>query len=511
MNYFSDNSYLDFYLRHPDRPDLSEVPAAAQALARLGRIAAETIAPHADEADAAGPSLRDGQLRYAFPTQKNFSALAEAGLCGLCIGHEYGGRGLSRTVSLLATEVLARADLGFAALWGLQDCAEIIARFGSPEQRQRYLPRIAAGASCSMDLTEPTAGSDLQATRLAATHDEAADCWRLNGMKRFITNGGADIHLVLARTEPGTTDGRGLSLFLCDRSDGGPEVRRLVRKMGIRSTPTATLAFHNTPAQLVGDRRMGLIKYVMSLMNNARLGVAAQAAGLCEACWREAARYAAGRRQFGRPVSEQAQVADLLDAMRARTDAVRSLLCLAARQAEQAETSGQAARTAALLIPLAKLAASELANQCAYDCMQVFGGCGYMQGTASERFYRDARVLSLYEGTSQMQVAAAAKGIGSGAYDELLGTLHHRIATQPLDAMQHDCLNLLRQGAAAYRENRGSATADVSMEHRLRPLAEQTALLLMGYQLLLDSTYLPALAPSCHTFVGFAAEKSWRL
>lgn len=510
MNYFSDNSNLDFYLRHPDRHDSSEAPAAKQALVQLGRIAAETVAPHAGAVDAAGPSLCGGEVRYALPTQKNFSALAEAGLCGLSIGREYGGLGFSRTVSLLATEVLSRADLGFAALWSLQDCAEIIARFGSPEQRCRYLPRIAAGAACSMDLTEPSAGSDLQSVRLVATRDEASGSWRLNGMKRFITNGGADIHLVLARTEPGTTDGRGLSLFLCDRSDGGIEVRRLVHKMGIRSTPTAALAFHNAPAQLVGDRRMGLIKYVMALMNNARLGVAAQSAGLCEACWREASRYAAGRRQFGRPVGELPQVAELLDAMRARTDAVRSLLFLAARQADQAEGSKPAARLAELLTPLAKFAASELANRCAYDCVQVHGGCGYMQGMSCERFYRDARVLSLYEGTSQMQVAAATKGIGSGAYDELLGTMRARITAQPLDAVQRDSLELLSQGTAIYHENAGKADDGV-VGHSLRSLAEQAALLIMGHQLLLDSTFRPALTLSCRTFVGRAAERSWRL
>lgn len=510
MNYFLDNSSLDFYLRHPDRQNSAEESAAGQALVSLGRIAAETVAPQAGAADAAGPSLCDGQVRYALTTQKNFSVLAEAGLCGLCIDREYGGLGFSRIVSLLAADVLARADLGFAALWGLQDCAEVIARFGSPEQRRCYLPRIAAGAACSMDLTEPSAGSDLQSVRLAATRDEAAGCWRLNGMKRFITNGGADIHLVLARTEPGSTDGRGLSLFLCDRADGGISVRRLARKMGICGTPTATLMFHEAPAQLLGDRRMGLIKYVMALMNNARLGVAAQAAGLSEACWRKAARYAAGRRQFGRPVGEMAQVKELLDTIRARTDAVRSLLFLAARQADLAWESKPAARLTELLTPLAKFAASELANRCAYDCVQVHGGCGYMQGTACERFYRDARVLSLYEGTSQMQVVAAAKGISSGAYDELLGAMHDRIAAQPLDAEQRDCLELLSQGVVLYRKTAGMSPGG-ALDQSLRSLVEQAALLVMGHQLLLDSIYLPALTPSCRTFVGRASERSWRL
>lgn len=511
MNYYTDNNILAFYLRHPDRPDPTEASAAEQALTQLGRIAGELVAPHASEADAIGPSIHGGQVDYAPATQQNFAAMAGSGLYGLSIGREYGGRGFSRSVLLMASELLARADLGFAALWGLQDCAETIERFGSDELRQHFLPRIVAGASCSMDLTEPQSGSDLQPARLQAAWDERAGCWRLNGVKRFITNGGADIHLVLARTEPGTTDGRGLSLFLYDRSEGGMEVRRLARKMGIIGTPTATLAFHDAPARLVGDRRMGLIKYVMALMNSARLGVAAQGVGLSEACCREAARYAAGRRQFGRPVGELPQVAELLADMRARTDAARSLLYLAARQVELSDRSRQAARLAGLLTPLVKFGASELANRSAYDCLQVHGGCGYMRGTACERFYRDARVLSIYEGTSQMQVTAAAKGIGNWSCMELIDALRGSIAELRPEGTQRECMELLQQGSETYRQRIAKALADGTLEHRLRPLAEQSALLVMGHQLLIDSTLCPELTASCHHFVTRASEKAWRM
>ena len=501
MNYFSDNPHLDFYLRHPDRHDLSEVQEAALALDRLGLISAEEVAPNAAQVDAAGPSLVGGRVRYSLPTQCHLTALVQSGLYGLTIGREYGGLGMSRTMSLMATEILSRADLSLATIWGLQDCAEIIDAFASPELRQRYLPLIVAGATCSMDLSEATAGSDLQSVRLAASFDVEHGCWRLNGTKHYITNGDADIHLVLARTESGTHDGRGLSLFLYDHSEGGMTVHRLERKMGIIGSPTAGLTFKDAPAHLIGEQRLGLIKYVMALMNSARLGVAAQAVGLCEAACREAERFAAARRQFGRPVGDFIQVRDLLNAMRARTDAARSMLYLAARFVDRSSFSKSDSRTAALLTPLVKLAASELANRCAYDCVQVHGGCGYMKGVACERLYRDARVLSIYEGTSQMQVVAASKGISQGSYLDYVLSLRNLISERPLGGIQRECMGLLQQGVDDYLKHFDEAASkglsDSGFEHHLRSLAEQMAMLIMGHQLLLDSFDNPALVSSC--------------
>lgn len=493
MNYFSDNPDLDFYLRHPDRNNHTETADAARTLDLLGHISAENVAPRAAEVDTDGPSLVDGEVCYHPAMKQNLTLLVQSGLYGLAIGSEYGGLGMSHTVSLMATELLARADLSFATIWGLQDCAETIASFASEEVKLRFLPRIAAGATCAMDLTEPAAGSDLQSARLTAHFDEQHGCWRLNGVKRFITNGGADIHLVLARTEPCTTDGRGLSLFLYDRSAGGMEVRRLERKMGIIGSPTASLTFHDAPAYLVGERRMGLIRYVMALMNNARLGVAAQAVGLCEAAVREAERYAAARYQFGKPIADFIQVREMLHAMRANTDAVRSLLYLAARHVDQASASKEAARTASLLTPLAKFIASELANKCAYDCIQVHGGTGYLKGVACERLFRDARVLSIYEGTSQMQVVAASKGIAQGGYLEFVGKLSHHAQQQSLDEAQRECFEMLQQGVEVYKERFEAARAlsESSLEQHLRPLTEQMAYLVMGFQLLIDSTAHP--------------------
>lgn len=501
MNYFTDNPNLSFYLRHPECPVSSDSEGAEIALNLLGLITAEVIAHNAADVDATGPSLSGGHVEYCSQTQQNLSALTRSGLYGISVAQEYGGLGMSHSVSLLATEIIARADLSFATIWGLQDCADTISRFASPEVKQRFLEKIARGVTCSMDLTEPGAGSDLQSARVSATYDEAHDSWRLNGVKRFITNGGADIHLVLARSEPDSKDGRGLSLFLYDSSDGGMDVRRLERKMGIIGSPTAEISFHNAPAFLIGDRRMGLIKYVMSLMNSARLGVAAQSVGLCEAACREAESYASARHQFGSSIGSFIQVRELLRAMRSRTDAARSLLYLAARHVDQSPLSKLSTRTADLLTPLAKMMASEFANQCAYDCVQVHGGCGYMRGFTCERLYRDARVLSIYEGTTQMQVVAAAKGICNGAYLDFVDALRSQISLLQLTAAQQECLALLQQGVKEYRIQFEKASAyglsNIRFEHRLRPLAERIALIIMGHQLLIDSAVQPSLTDSC--------------
>ena len=530
MNFYTDNENLSFYLHHPEMEQVvavkeknyaeagihPEAPANAEeaveqydmVMRLLGDIAGDVIAPNAEEVDHVGPSLVDGHVEYAPGTRRNLDALIQSGLYGMALERKYNGLNFPRVVEVMAAEMIARADVGFATIWGLQDCAETIQHFASEELKDKYLPRIYQGATCSMDLTEPDAGSDLQSVRLKATWDEASNCWRLNGVKRFITNGDADLHLVLARSEEGTNDGRGLSYFVFDKADGGMTVRRIENKMGIKGSPTAELQFTNAPAQIVGERRLGLIKYVMSLMNGARLGVGAQSIGLCEAACREAEAYAASREQFGHAINQFVAVQDLLDQMRARTDGARSLMYETARYVDLSSCSKAASRVADILTPLVKLNASEFANRCAYDCIQVHGGSGFMKEYACERLYRDARILSIYEGTSQLQVVAAMKGIASGAYLKQIESYDARVAeglaAAPNAEMQHS-LDVLRKATGLYSKLYDLAAAEGTtserFEHSTRALTEVLSNIIMGYLLLLDCQRDARFMKSCRYFV----------
>ena len=521
MNFYTDNPSLSLHLHHPDMVRVAEtaekgfteqgtaVPANSEEaiqqyemiLDLLGNISAEVIAPNAADVDLEGPHLVDGRVQYAAGTRKNLDTLVQSGLYGMTLERRFGGLNMPRVVAVMAAEIIARADVGFATIWGLQDCADTIQQFASEELKQKYLPRIQDGATCSMDLTEPDAGSDLQSVRLRATFDEANNCWRLNGVKRFITNGDADIHLVLARSEEGTTDGRGLSYFVFDRADGGMTVRRIENKMGIKGSPTAELVFSNAPAQLVGERRLGLIKYVMSLMNGARLGVGAQSIGLCEAACREADIYAATREQFGHPIGDFIQVQDILRAMHARTLAARTLMYETARYVDLSAASKQATRVADMLTPLVKLMASEYANRCAYDCIQIHGGSGFMKEYACERLYRDARILTIYEGTSQLQVVAALKGIVSGGYLKIVADYDAKASQLTLTPELAECLAALRKGVERYNAMYDNAategTSAPRFEHHARRLTEQVALIIMGYLLLFDSVRDNAYTDAC--------------
>ncbi|MBQ6957278.1 MAG: acyl-CoA dehydrogenase family protein [Bacteroidales bacterium] len=530
MNFYSDNESLSFYLHHPEMEKVvavkekdfaeagqhPEAPASAEeavgqydmVMKLVGEIAGEVIAPNAEEVDHVGPTLEGGRVQYAPGTRRNLDALIQAGLYGISLDRKYDGLNWPRAAVVMAAEIIARADVGFATIWGLTDCADTIQEFGDQALKDKYLPRICKGATCSMDLTEPDAGSDLQSVRLKATWDEAAGCWRLNGVKRFITNGDADLHLVLARSEEGSTDGRGLSYFVFDRADGGMTVRRIENKMGIKGSPTAELQFTNAPAQLVGERRLGLIKYVMSLMNGARLGVAAQSIGLCEAACREADAYAASREQFGHPINQFVAVQDLLARMRARTDGARSLMYETARYVDLSASSRAASRVADILTPLVKLSASEFANRNAYDCIQVHGGSGFMKEYACERLYRDARILSIYEGTSQLQVVAAMKGIANGAYLKQIESYETRVAealTGASDAERQHCLDVLRKATDGYKRFYEMAategTSSVRFEHATRALTEVLASIVMAYLLLLDSLRDARFLNSCQFFV----------
>ncbi len=456
-NFFLDNKDLQYHLTHPLMRKIVELKErnfadkdlydyapqdfedAMDSYRRVmeitGEICGDVIAPNAEEVDKEGPKVVDDHVVYAAGTSRNLKAITDAGLGGLTLPRKYEGLNFPLVCFVMANEMVARADAGFENIWGLQDCAETLNEFASEEQKQKFLPMVSRGATCAMDLTEPDAGSDLGAVMLKATWCEERKVWLLNGVKRFITNGDGDISLVLARTEEGTTDARGLSMLVYDKRDGGVKVRRIENKLGIKGSPTCELVFNNAPAQLVGDRKMGLIKYVMSLMNAARLGIGAQSVGLCEAAYREALKYAHEREQFGKPIIQFAAISEILSNMKAKLQGVRALLYETTRfveiykqythisherslePEERAEMKAYN-RLADGFTPLLKLFASEYCNQLTYDAIQVHGGSGFMKDYPVERLYRDARITNIYEGTSQLQVVAAINHITKGTYLE---------------------------------------------------------------------------------------------
>lgn len=525
-NFFTDNERLKFHLHHDlmqeiirlkerdyadkDKYDFAPenfedaLDSYEKVLEIIGEITADVLTENAKDVDTEGPKIEDNAIVYAKGTQKNHEALKNAGLYGMSLPRQYGGLNFSYVPYVMAAEIVSRGDCGFANIWGLQDCAETIYEFASEEIKNEYLPRINKGATCSMDLTEPDAGSDLQAVRLKATYDEEAGVWRLNGVKRFITNGDADIKLVLARSEEGTTDGRGLSYFVYDRANKAVTVRRIENKLGIKGSPTAELVFNNAPAQIVGDRKLGLIKYVMSLMNGARLGVGAQSVGLAEAAYREAVKYAQEREQFGKPIANFAQVYEMLGNMRAKTDAIRTLLYETARQVdmyksldaisrerkitpEEKQLLKAHSRLADALTPMLKLFSSEYANQIAYDCIQVHGGSGFMKDYACERLYRDARILTIYEGTSQLQVVAAIKGVTSGVYANRIKEYETVEVSGELAEMRKTLVALRERYEATVEKAKELGTASEAFDFLSRRLVEMAGYLIMSNLLVNDS------------------------
>lgn len=525
-NFFTDNERLKFHLHHDlmqeiirlkerdyadkDKYDFAPenfedaLDSYEKVLEIIGEITADVLAENAKDVDTEGPKIEDNAIVYAKGTQKNHEALKNAGLYGMSLPRQYGGLNFSYVPYVMAAEIVSRGDCGFANIWGLQDCAETIYEFASEEIKNEYLPRINKGATCSMDLTEPDAGSDLQAVRLKATYDEEAGVWHLNGVKRFITNGDADIKLVLARSEEGTTDGRGLSYFVYDRANKAVTVRRIENKLGIKGSPTAELVFNNAPAQIVGDRKLGLIKYVMSLMNGARLGVGAQSVGLAEAAYREAVKYAQEREQFGKPIANFAQVYEMLGNMRAKTDAIRTLLYETARQVdmyksldaisrerkitpEEKQLLKAHSRLADALTPMLKLFSSEYANQIAYDCIQVHGGSGFMKDYACERLYRDARILTIYEGTSQLQVVAAIKGVTSGVYANRIKEYETVEVSGELAEMRKTLIALRERYEATVEKAKELGTASEAFDFLSRRLVEMAGYLIMSNLLVNDS------------------------
>ncbi len=473
-NFYLDNKDLQYHLSHPLMKRIIELKernfadanvydyapqdtedaldSYRRVLEIVGDVCGEVIAANAESVDHEGPRVVNDHVEYASGTVRNMEALNEAGLGGMTLPRKYDGLNMPVTCFAMANEMVARADAGFENIWGLQDCAETINEFATEEIKERFLPRVSAGETCAMDLTEPDAGSDLGAVMLKASWDEEAGVWRLNGCKRFITNGDGDISLVLARTEEGTKDARGLSMLIYDKRDGGVKVRRIENKLGIKGSPTCELVFNNAPAVLVGDRKMGLIKYVMSLMNAARLGIAAQSTGLSEAAYREALKYAQEREQFGKPIIQFAAVSEMLKNMEAKTLASRALLYETARfvdiykqlthishdrslEAEERQEMKFYNRLADGFTPLAKMFASEYANEVAYDSIQIHGGSGYMKDYACERLYRDARIMNIYEGTTQLQVVAAINHVTKGTYLEQIMRYEEAEQTEATKAM----------------------------------------------------------------------------
>jgi alkylation response protein AidB-like acyl-CoA dehydrogenase len=452
-NFFTENSDLLFQFNHLNLQEVLEIMEKdysenaaynfaprdyndaldnyRKILEIVGDITANYIAPRASDVDESGSNLQDGIVTYANGTRESLEKLSQAELMGFTLPREFGGLNFPHTIYMMAIEMVSRADAALMNIFGLQDIAETINRFGSPGQKQEYLPGFASGKyTGAMALTEPDAGSDLQAVKLHAYQDESGQ-WYLRGVKRFITNGNGNVLLVLARSEPGSKDGRGLSLFVC-YGDDTVKVRRLENKLGIHGSPTCELQFNDTPAQLIGKRKFGLIKYVMDLMNGARLGVSAQALGISQAAYEAAINYAKAREQFGKPIYQIPVVTNMLIDMRVTLESNRSLLYATAKWVdlrdklelkiarlkeegksfeEDNERFKRAAKVSALLTPLTKFILAESANQITYNSLQIHGGAGYMKEFTIERLARDARITNIYEGTSQMQIVAAMGGV----------------------------------------------------------------------------------------------------
>lgn len=512
---FSDAEKFDYApLDYEDAMDSYE-----KVLEIAGEISGEIVAQNAEDVDHEGPHVVDGHVVYAKGTQKNLDALVKAGLMGISLPRRYDGLNFSLVPYIMAADMVSRADAGFVNIWGLQDCAETIYEFADEDQRQRFLPRVCAGETMAMDLTEPDAGSDLQAVMLKATYNEADGTWRLNGVKRFITNGDGHIALVLARSEEGSHDGRGLSMFIYDRNDGGVTVRRIENKMGIKGSPTCELVFKNAKAELCGARRMGLIKYVMALMNGARLGIAAQSVGVSEAAYREALSYAHDRKQFGKPIIEFPAVFEMISLMKAKLDASRSLLYETTRfvdvykiyediarerslTPEERQEMKKYQRLADAFTPMAKGMGSEFCNQNAYDAVQVHGGSGFMKDYACERIYRDARITSIYEGTTQLQVVAAIRHVTTGTYLNQINAY----AAEEYAPETSELKERLVKMTALYEEALKTVVDNKNTEYtdfHARRLVEMAGHIIMGYLLLGDTTRNEKFLKSANVYVNF--------
>lgn len=543
MNYFNNNPALKFQLSHPlmqkivslreqnfSEKDLFDyapkdfedaIDNYERVLEIVGEIAADIIAPNAESVDKEGPQVINNRVKYARGTQENHDALTQAGLYGMTLPRQYGGLNFPLTPYVMSGELVSRADAGFANIWGLQDCAETIAEFADEETKKDFLPRVCEGATCSMDLTEPDAGSDLQAVQLKATFNEHDGIWYLNGVKRFITNGDAQIKLVLARSEEGSADARGLSYFVADNNfDHTIKVRRIENKLGIKGSPTCELVFSNTPARLVGTRRMGLIKYVMSLMNGARLGVGAQSVGVSQAAYEEALAYARDRKQFGKAIIEFPAVYEMLSIIKAKLDASRALLYETARfvdvykayealeatrklTPEERSEYKEYQKLADAFTPILKMFSSEYANQNAYDSIQVHGGSGFMKDYACERIYRDARILTIYEGTSQLQTVAAIRHVTTGNYLKQIRFYQQQPISSEFSSLRKRLESMTTLFENAVNRVNESKNAEY-IDFQARRLVEIAGHIIMCYLLLTDATRNDMFKKSAEIYLKFA-------
>ena len=543
-NYYTDHPEIGFHLNHPlmkrivdlkerdyaDKDAFEDAPVnyedALENYNRMlditGDVAANIIEPNSESVDLEGPHLENGRMLYASKTVENIEATRQAGLWGISMPRRYDGLNIPNIVFSMASELIAAADAGFQNIWSLQSCIDTLYEFGTEEQRKKYIPRISAGESMSMDLTEPDAGSDLQRVMLKATQD-ADGTWRLNGVKRFITNGDSDIHLVLARSEEGTRDGRGLSMFIYDKKDGGVTVRHIENKLGIHGSPTCELVYKNAKCELCGDRKLGLIKYVMSLMNGARLGIAAQSVGVEQEAYNEALAYAKERAQFGKKIITFPAVYDMLSRMKAKLDAGRSLLYMTARYVdiykaledisrerkltpEERKEMKQYTRLADAFTPIAKGMNSEYANQNAYDAISIHGGSGFIMEYKSQRLYRDARIFSIYEGTTQLQVVAAVRYITNGTY---LAIMKEMLETPVSDNLQPLKVRIAEL-VDLYEEALNKVNSDENQEQHdflARRLYDMTAEIIMSLLICIDASKAPELfEKSANVYVRMAEE-----
>jgi len=521
-NYFTDNEDIQFYLNDARFKDIFELretgyteniayPFAPEdfedaldnchrVLSLVGQLSAEILAPAATDTDRHGCTLKNNVVSYAPGTQEVLKRFAQADLFGFTLPRKYGGLNFPLTVYMMAVEIVSRADASFMNLYGLQEIAETINEFASPELKEKYLPKMASGQfSGAMVLTEPEAGSDLQAISLRATYDENKECWLLNGVKHFISNGCGDILLVFARSEENIPGGRGLSLFLYEK-DENLVVRRLEDKLGIRGSPTCELQFKNCRAHLIGKRKRGLTSYFVPLMNGARIGVGAQSIGIAQQAYQYALKYAKQRKQFGKRIIEFPPVLEMLTNMRVQIEAARSLLYessiivdmqhaythYGANDKKTTDKIKELTRLAGLLTPMAKYYASEMCNKVTYDAIQIFGGAGYMRDFEVERLYRDARITTIYEGTSQLQIVAAIGGITSGLFFTLLSkkmSIRFPESFNPHIEKINECEKLLKKAVSHVK----TLNDHMYTEYHARGMVDMAVEILMAVLLLENS------------------------
>lgn len=545
-NYYTDHPELEFHLHHPlmkrivelkernfaDKDTFEDAPVDYNdaidnynhLLEIMGDITANIMEPNSESVDLEGPHLVDKRMVYASKTYENLDATRKAGLWGISMPRRYGGLNLPITPYSMASEMVATADAGFQNIWSLQDCIETLYEFGSEEQRQKYIPRVCAGETMSMDLTEPDAGSDLQRVMLKATYSEEEGCWLLNGVKRFITNGDSDIHLVLARSEEGTRDGRGLSMFIYDKRQGGVDVRHIEHKLGIHGSPTCELVYKNAKAELCGSTRMGLIKYVMALMNGARLGIAAQSVGVSQAAYTEALSYAEERKQFDTAIVEMPAVYDMVARIKAKLDAGRSLLYQTSRYVdiykalddiarerkltpEEKAEQKKYTRLADAFTPIAKGMNSEYANQNTYDAIQVHGGSGFIMEYKSQRLYRDARIFSIYEGTTQLQVVAAIRYITNGTYASMIQEMLQNEVSAEMQPLKDRVVKMVAKLEEAIEKVKEDNNQEV-LDFLSRRLYNMTGDVIMSLLIIEDASKAPELfAKSANVYVRYAEEE----